>query len=45
MYPHYYKKPKPETIKKWIGINKDKFSVESKSLGISRNYDINFENP
>ena len=28
MRPHYYKKPKPETIKKWIGINKNKFSIE-----------------
>ena len=28
MRPHYYKKPKPETIKKWIGINRNKFSIE-----------------
>ena len=25
---HYYKKPKPETIKKWIGVNRNKFSIE-----------------
>ena len=28
MRPYYYKKPKPETIKKWIGVNRNKFSVE-----------------
>ena len=28
MRPNYHKKPKPETIKKWIGVNRNKFSVE-----------------
>ncbi len=32
MKPHYWKNPKPETVKKWIDTNKELYSKEIKEL-------------